>query len=90
MPMFKGKGRAIFIALHERHVEHVDRVNRQKIGEGSDGSLDYLIVSLVEGMVEIYEAIPNFRRCRIPSDPDAPEGLMRERASAGLGCSWWR
>lgn len=50
--------RAIFLALHERHIEHVDCVIRRKISECADESLDQLIVSLVDGMIEIHAVDP--------------------------------
>ncbi len=50
--------RAIFIALHERHVEQVDRALLGKISESTDGSLDRLVFNLMDGMIETHQSDP--------------------------------
>lgn len=50
--------RSIFFALHERHIEQVDRVLLGKISESADGSLDQLISNLMDGMIEVHAADP--------------------------------
>ena len=50
--------RAIFIALHERHIEQVDRVFQQKISESAGESLDRLVSYLMDGMIEVHAADP--------------------------------
>lgn len=50
--------RAIFIALHERHIREVDRVIQRKISEGEGEPLDRLVAFLVDGMIEIHAADP--------------------------------
>ena len=50
--------RAIFIALHERHVDHVDRVLLCKMRESAGESLDRLVSNLMDGMVELHASDP--------------------------------
>lgn len=50
--------RAIFIALHERHIRHVDGVICKKIAECADSSLEDLVASLVDGMIEAHAIDP--------------------------------
>jgi AcrR family transcriptional regulator len=50
--------RAIFIALHERHIGQVDRVIQRKIVESAEASFEILIASLVDGMIEVHTADP--------------------------------
>jgi AcrR family transcriptional regulator len=46
--------RAIFVALHERHIEQVDRVLQRKIGESAGEPLDRLVSHLMGGMIEVH------------------------------------
>jgi AcrR family transcriptional regulator len=46
--------RAIFIALHERHIEQVDRVLQRKISESAGQPLDRMISHLMDGMVDVH------------------------------------
>jgi AcrR family transcriptional regulator len=46
--------RAIFIALHERHIEQVDRVLQRKISESAGEPLDRLVSHLMDGMIEVH------------------------------------
>jgi AcrR family transcriptional regulator len=50
--------RAIFIALHERHIEQVDRTLQRKIGESAGKPLDHLVAHLMDGMIEVHAAVP--------------------------------
>ncbi len=45
---------AIFVALHERHIRDVDTAIRRKIAECTHAPLEKLILSLLDGMVEIH------------------------------------
>jgi AcrR family transcriptional regulator len=49
---------AIFIALHERHIEQVDQILQRKIGESAGEPLDHLVTHLMEGMIEAHAADP--------------------------------
>lgn len=50
--------RAIFLALHERHVESVDRVLQGKIRESAGEPLDRLVSRLMDGMIEVHAPDP--------------------------------
>jgi AcrR family transcriptional regulator len=45
---------AIFIALHERHINQVDRVLQARISESAGEPLDRLVASLLDGMIEVH------------------------------------
>jgi AcrR family transcriptional regulator len=49
---------AIFIALHERHINQVDRVLRQKMSESAGEPLELLVASLLDGMIEVHASDP--------------------------------
>jgi AcrR family transcriptional regulator len=56
--------RAIFAALHQRHIEEIDRLIEKKLVQNASAKLDELIRGVVEGMVdahtpdpELYEAM---------------------------------
>jgi AcrR family transcriptional regulator len=50
--------RAIFIALHERHIEQVDRVLQRKVSVSARESLDRLVFHLMDGMIEVHASDP--------------------------------
>lgn len=50
--------RAIFVALHERHIEQVDRVLERKIAESAGEPLDGLVSHLLDGMIELHASDP--------------------------------
>jgi AcrR family transcriptional regulator len=49
---------AMFVALHERHIEQVDRVLQQKMSECAGAPLEVLVSHLMEGMIEVHAADP--------------------------------
>jgi AcrR family transcriptional regulator len=50
--------RAIFIALHERHIVQVDGMIRRCMADGADATLDEFISLLIAGMIELHRADP--------------------------------
>jgi AcrR family transcriptional regulator len=50
--------RAIFIALHERHIDQVDRIMQRRMIESADATLEGLVVSLMDGMIEAHATDP--------------------------------
>jgi AcrR family transcriptional regulator len=50
--------RAIFIALHERHLNEIDGIVQSKLVEHSASPLDVLIRALVDGMIEAHAPDP--------------------------------
>jgi AcrR family transcriptional regulator len=59
--------RAIFVALHQRHIEEIDRMFEAKFVEHAGASLDRLIRAMVEAMVDAHA-----------TDPELHELLMTE------------
>jgi AcrR family transcriptional regulator len=49
---------AIFIALHERHIHQVDQVLRRKISESEGETLDCLVASLLDGLIDVHASDP--------------------------------
>ncbi|MFY9852473.1 MAG: TetR/AcrR family transcriptional regulator [Terracidiphilus sp.] len=49
---------AIFVALHERHIDQVDRALQRKIGEVKADTLDELVTGLLDGMIEAHASDP--------------------------------
>jgi len=59
--------RAIFIALHQRHIEQIDRLFERTFIEHAGSSLEVLIRAMVEAMVDAHA-----------SDPELSELMMME------------
>lgn len=45
---------AIFLALHERHINHVDQVLRRRMSQSVGEPLELLVSSLLDGMIEVH------------------------------------
>jgi AcrR family transcriptional regulator len=45
---------AIFLALHERHINHVDQVLRRRMSQSVGEPLEQLVSSLLDGMIEVH------------------------------------
>ena len=61
---------AIYHALHDRHIAQVDSVMRRRLLECADATLEELIGSMIDGMIEVHGADPELsilRRCQIES-----------------------
>jgi AcrR family transcriptional regulator len=50
--------RAIFIALHERHIGQVDRIMQRRMAESAESTLEELISSVIDGMIEAHAVDP--------------------------------
>jgi AcrR family transcriptional regulator len=50
--------RAIFIALHDRHIRQVDRVMERRMAESAEATLEELIASWIDGMIEAHTVDP--------------------------------
>jgi AcrR family transcriptional regulator len=49
---------AIYRALHERHIVQVDSVMQRRLRACADATLEELIGSMIDGMIEVHEADP--------------------------------
>ncbi len=68
--------RAIFIALHQRHIEQVDRMVERKLVEHAASPLDDLVRALVEAMVEAHAADPELNELLLTQVPHRADGTQ--------------
>jgi AcrR family transcriptional regulator len=66
--------RAIFVALHERHVRAIDRMVEAKLLEHAASPLDRLLRAMVEAMVEAHEGDPELYELLHTEVPHRAEG----------------
>jgi AcrR family transcriptional regulator len=66
--------RAIFIALHERHISQVDRVIQRRMVESAEAPLEELIASLIDGMVEAHTVDPELSELLQSEVPHRADG----------------
>jgi AcrR family transcriptional regulator len=69
--------RAIFAALHERHIGQVDRIMQRQIAKSTESTLEELIASLIDGMIEAHAT----RNCQIYSRQKCRIGLTARAIS---------
>jgi AcrR family transcriptional regulator len=66
--------RAIFIALHERHISQVDGVIIGCLAKSADLTLEELVASLVDGMINLHQADPELSELLQAEVPHRAEG----------------
>lgn len=66
--------RAIFIALHERHIAQVDSVLCGRLAKSAELTLEELIASLADGMIELHSADPELSELLQAEVPHRAEG----------------
>jgi AcrR family transcriptional regulator len=66
--------RAIFIALHDRHVRQVDSVMQRRMLESAEATLEGLVGSLIEGMIEAHAIDPELSDLLEAEVPHRPDG----------------
>jgi len=67
---------ALFVALHARHIGLVAGVIRRRMTEYPDSSLEHLVESLVEGMVEVHTADPELSELLGSEVPHRADGTV--------------
>jgi|ERR1700683_2112458 len=67
---------ALFVALHERHIDLVDEVIRRKMTECIDSSLEHLVESLVAGMVAVHTVDPELSELLGAEVPHHADGTV--------------
>ena len=67
---------ALFVALHERHIGLVAEVIRRRMTECTDSSLEYLVGSLIEAMVEVHTVDPELSELLASEVPHHAEGTV--------------
>ena len=65
---------AVFVALHERHIRHVDAAMRRKVAESRRAPLQGLVQSLLEGMIETHAADPQLAELLQSEVPHRADG----------------
>lgn len=68
--------RAIFEALHQRHIEEIDRIVQTKLVEHAASSLDELIRAMVEAMVEAHATDPELHELLLTEVPHRAGGTQ--------------
>lgn len=66
--------RAILTALHQRHVDEIDRIVETKLVENANASLDDLIRAMVEGMVNAHASDPELYELLFTEVPHRADG----------------
>ena len=66
--------RAIFEALHQRHIEEIDRIVETKLVEHAASSLDELIRALVEAMIDAHATDPELYELLLTEVPHRAGG----------------
>jgi AcrR family transcriptional regulator len=66
--------RAIFSALHERHVEQIDRIVQSALVENASSSLDRLMTSMIEAMIDAHTKDPELHQLLLAEVPHRADG----------------
>src|SRR5262249_36483269 len=66
--------RAIFVALHQRHVDQIDRMVETNLIEHAASSLDDLVRAMVEGMIEAHATDPELHELLLTEVPHRADG----------------
>ena len=66
--------RAIFIALHRRHIEEIDRMVEARLMDHAESSLEELIRAMVEAMIEAHATDPKLHELLFSEVPHRAEG----------------
>jgi AcrR family transcriptional regulator len=66
--------RAIFVALHQRHIEEIDRMVETKLLEHAASSLDELMRAMIEAMVDAHTADPRLYELLLKEVPHRADG----------------
>lgn len=66
--------RAIFIALHQRHIEDIDRLVESKLVENASSSLEELIRAMIEAMIDAHAPDPELYEVMLTEVPHRAEG----------------
>jgi AcrR family transcriptional regulator len=65
---------AIFVALHQRHVEHIDRLIQAKLLENAEAPLETMIRAMVEAMIDAHTPDPRLYALMFSEVPHRSEG----------------
>ena len=65
---------AIFVALHQRHIDQIDRMVQSKLVEHSVSPLDELIQAMIEGMIDAHTSDPELYELLATEVPHRADG----------------
>ena len=65
---------AIFIALHRRHIDQVDRIIQTTLVEHASAPLDDLMRAMIEGMIEAHSSDPELHQLLTTKVPHRADG----------------
>ena len=65
---------AIFVALHQRHIDQVDRMVETKLVEHAGATLDILIRAMIEGLIDAHAADPELYELLATEVPHRADG----------------
>jgi AcrR family transcriptional regulator len=68
--------RAIFAALHRRHIEQVDRMLESTLVRNASSSLEELMRAMIDGMVDAHSTAPEFYQALLVEIPHRTEGTQ--------------
>jgi AcrR family transcriptional regulator len=66
--------RAIFVALHERHVQEIDRMVHTVLVEHEASPLEDFVRAMIEGMVEAHQSEPELYQFMMTAVPHRADG----------------
>ena len=65
---------AIFVALHQRHIDQIDRMVETELIKHAESSLDDLMRAMIEGMIEAHRADPELYELLATEVPHRADG----------------
>ena len=65
---------AIFVALHQRHIDQIDRMVQNKLIEHASSLLDELMQAMIEGMIDAHSADPELYELLATEVPHRADG----------------
>ena len=66
--------RAIFVSLHQRHIEEIDRLVETKLVENANSSLEELIRAMIEAMIDAHRPDPVLYELMFTEVPHRAQG----------------
>ena len=69
-----GDKQAIFVALHQRHIDQIDRMIETKLVEHASGTLDVLMRAMIEGMIDAHCVDPELYELLATEVPHRADG----------------
>jgi AcrR family transcriptional regulator len=65
---------AIFVGLHQRHIDQIDRIGEMRLAEHASSDLDDLIRAMIDGMIDAHSDDPELYHLLTTEVPHRAEG----------------